>query len=108
MSRMAREEWASQLSEFAKRNAGRSTILEIQQPTTGIREEQAGYPLQGVSFDEDGNRITVFMGGDTPTAPHVSHVSRGPRRVEILHRRDGPDEALHIQDGSGAMFLALL
>lgn len=105
MSRIAREEWASQLSEFSKRNAGRSTILEIQQPTTGIREEQAGYPLQGVSFDEDGNRITVFVGGDTPTAPHVSH---GPRRVEIVHRRDGQDEALHIQDGSGAMFLALV
>jgi len=108
MSRIPREEWASQLNEFSKRNAGRATILEIQEPKIGIREEQVGYPLQGVSFDEDGNRITVFVGGETPTAPHVSHVSHRPRRVEILHRRDGQDEALHVQDSFGAMLLALL
>jgi hypothetical protein len=54
MFRIPREEWASELSEFSKRNAGRSTILEI------------------------------------------------------LHRRDAQDEALHIQDRSGAMLLALV
>jgi hypothetical protein len=108
MSRIPRHEWASQLSEFSKRNAGRSTILEIRQPELGLREEEAGYPLQGVSFDEAANCISVFVGGETPVSPRVSHISKNPRRVEIVHRPDGQDEALHIEDRGRSMLLALI
>ena len=108
MSRIPREAWASELSEFSRRNAGRSTILEIRQPNLGVREEEAGYALQGVTFDEAENCISVFVGGDTPSSPRLSHISKNPRRVEILHRSDGQDEALHIKDRRRSMLLALI
>jgi hypothetical protein len=108
MSRVRREDWASQLNEFSKRNVGRCTVLEIREPKIGIHEEQAGYRLQGVSFDERGNRITVLVGGETAAAPHVTHVSHGPRRVEIVHQPDGRDGALHVKDRFGSMLLALV
>ena len=64
--------------------------------------------MQGVSFDEAANCISVFVGGDTPISPRLTHISKNPRRIEILHRPDGQDEALHINDRRRSMLLALI
>jgi hypothetical protein len=108
MTQVPRDQWDSALREFSARNCGRKTILEIRDPATGVTEEELGYPLQGVSYDPRGDLITLLVGGATAYAPHVSHVMRQPRRVEIVKCRDGRDELLHVADCAGSTTLALL
>jgi nucleotide-binding universal stress UspA family protein len=104
-----RDDWASALEDFSKRNAGRLSLLEVDDADLGAQGQEFDYPFRGSVFDHGDGRITLMFGGDEFGAGH--HLTRGianPTSVDILSERNGRDIALRVAHGQGQTLLTFV
>lgn len=99
--------WDEELFAFSKRNAGRRTSLEIDDPDYGVVIQERGYPLRGVAYDRHDERLEIML-GDLDGTPR--HLTRGIAHVEsvaIVQDSDGRDRVLRVAHGRGQTLLTL-
>ena len=104
-----RDDWAGALHNFSRRNAGRLSLLEVDDADLGAQAQEFDYPFRGCAFDHNDRRITLMFGGDDFGAGH--HLTRGiasPTSVDILSERNGQDIALRIAHGKGQTLLTFV
>lgn len=104
-----RDDWAQALAEFTRRNVGRRALLEVDDADLGAQAQEFDYPLRGVAFDHNDQRITLMFGGDDFGNGH--HLTRGiakPTSVDILAEQAGGDIALRIGHGKGQTLLTFV
>lgn len=97
-----RDDWDSALASFSRRNAGRRSLLEVDDAELGAQAQEFDYPFRGASFDHNDGRATLMFGGDDFAAGH--HLTRGiarPLTVDVLTDAKGRDIALRIAHGKG-------
>ena len=104
-----RDDWDSALFDFTRRNAGRLSLLEVDDAEIGAQAQEFDYQFRGAAFDHNDGRITLMFGGDDFGNGH--HLTRGiamPTAVDILRERGGRDMALRISHGKGQTLLTLV
>ncbi|HEX6054065.1 MAG TPA: universal stress protein, partial [Gemmatimonadaceae bacterium] len=97
--------WADQLAEFASRNLGRRSHLEIDTLSLGSQAQVSEWLLLGIEYDESSAAVRMMFGATEGGGPHLTHNIPRPQSVEIQRRRDGKDVALRIGHEGGYTLL---
>jgi nucleotide-binding universal stress UspA family protein len=96
-----RDDWATALTDFARRNAGRRTLLEVDDAELGAQAQQFDYQLTGAAFDHKDGRISLMFGDDKGVGHHLTRGIGGATSVDVLGERGGRDLALRVAHGKG-------
>ncbi|HEU4452425.1 MAG TPA: DUF5335 family protein [Longimicrobium sp.] len=100
----ARAEWAALVRDFTRRNEGRRTRLEIDDPELGAQWQEVDLPLRGVDFDPRDGSVEIFVGA--PDGPRLSHRVAGVTEIDV-QRGGGADRTLRVAHGTGQTLLLL-
>lgn len=103
-----REAWVVELEGFARRNAGRRTILEVDDPAIGAQVQERGYLLLGATFDVDDRRAELMFGAQDGRTTHLTRSIGDVRSIAELTDPTGRDVALRIAHGAGQTLLTFL
>lgn len=97
--------WATLLRDFTRRNAGRPTQLEIDDPEIGAQWQEVNLPLQGVDYDPREGKVEVIVGA--PGGPRLTHGVAGLTGIDV-EAVDGRDRTLRLAHGAGQTLLRLV
>lgn len=97
--------WIETLATFTKRNAGRRTILEVDDLELGAQAQEYNYPLLGTSYDERADRLELMLGDTGVGGRHLMRSIGGVRAVDVLTDSEGRDVALRVQHGTSQTLL---
>jgi nucleotide-binding universal stress UspA family protein len=106
-SRQTPEDWSRTLARFVKRNEGRRTKLEVDDPAIGIQTQETGYALMGATYDRHDCRVELMLGVPRAAAPHLTHTISGVDFLSLLADATGQDLGLCIKHGEGQTLLTL-
>ncbi len=99
--------WAASLREFSRRNAGRSTRLEIDHDELGAPWQEVALTLRGVGLDPRDGRIEILLDDGERMGAHLTHSIRQATDVSVLAGADGRDQVLRIAHPGGQSLLML-
>ena len=97
--------WSRLLSEFTKRNAGRRTIIEVDDLEIGAQAQEYNYPLLGTSYSERDGRVDLILGDRFAGGRHLSRSIGSVVAVDVLTDGAGHDVALRVQHGTSQTLL---
>jgi hypothetical protein len=100
-------DWEAELSAFTRRNEGRRTSLEIDDPEYGVLIQERGYPLRGVVYDPHDERVEIMLGDAEGTRRHLTRGIAHVESLDILQDSDGRDRVLRLAHGRGQTLLTL-
>ena len=100
--------WAARLTEFSRRNAGRSTRLEIDYDEIGAQWQEIALTLRGVGYDPRDGRIEIMLDDGERMGAHLTHSIRAATGVDVLTAADGRDSVLRIAHPGGQSLLTLV
>jgi nucleotide-binding universal stress UspA family protein len=100
--------WSQALDDFTRRNTGRRTQLELDDPELGAQPQEGDYPLLGVTFDRVDHRVEIMLGDLGAGEPHLSRSIGDVDAVNILTNGEGQDVALRLRHGEGQTILTLI
>jgi nucleotide-binding universal stress UspA family protein len=102
------DEWQQQLESFTRRNQGRCTSLEVDDPAIGAQTQETGYALTGASCDPHTARVELMLGRLGAGAPHLTRSISDVDSVDVLTDLTGYDTGLRIKHGRGQTLLTFL
>ncbi|MEP6730835.1 MAG: universal stress protein [bacterium] len=97
--------WSTLLADFSKRNAGRRTILEVDDLDIGAQAQEYNYPLLGTSYSVRDGRLDVQLGDRVAGGRHLSRSIGSVVAVDVLTDGAGHDIALRVQHGTSQTLL---
>ena len=97
--------WPAEVALFSRRNAGRPTRLEVDDPTLGAQTQECGYALVGASYDRRDARLELMLGDVMTGARRLTHTIGGVRSLAVRSDGDDRDEALQVRHGTGQTLL---
>jgi hypothetical protein len=100
--------WVRELQGFTNRNAGRRTVLEIDDVAVGAQEEERDYPLRGVAYDPRDKRVEIMLGEQATVERRLTHTVEDVEAIDILKGKDGRDVALRVIHGGTQTLLRLI
>ncbi|HEU4643112.1 MAG TPA: universal stress protein [Gemmatimonadaceae bacterium] len=102
------ERWVAQLEAFTKRNAGRRTALELDDPVLGVQSQETGYLFRGASYDRRDGCVQLMLEAPDGRA-HLTRSIEDVQSVSALARGGKPtDDVLRIAYGKGQLLLTFL
>lgn len=105
---MIEQGWAARLKEFSRRNAGRSTRLEIDYDEMGAQWQEIALTLRGVACDPRDGRIEIMLDDGERMGAHLTHSIRSATDVSVLTDDGGRDWVLRIAHPGGQSLLTLV
>lgn len=102
-----RDQWAGELQAFTKRNLGRRASIEVDDPELGAQAQESDYPLLGVAFDHQDQRVEIMVGDLTGAARHLTRGIGTVTSIDLLKDARGRDWILRIAHGDGQTILTL-
>ncbi len=99
--------WEASLREFSRRNAGRTTRLEIDHDELGAQWQEVALTLRGVGLDVRDGRIEIMLDDGERMGAHLTHSIRQATDVAVLRGTDGRDTVLRIAHPGGQSLLTL-
>lgn len=106
-SRMSTE-WNEELQTFIRRNRGRRTTLEIDDPSLGAQVQETGYALVGAAYDAHDDRVELMFGGMHTGEAHLTHSLGGVDSICVQCDATDQDSALLIHSGKRSALLTFL
>jgi nucleotide-binding universal stress UspA family protein len=97
--------WAAELEEFSKRNQGRRTALEVDDPEIGAQAQEHDYPLLGVAYDHHDRRVEIMLGKFRGVDRHLTRSIGDVHSIDRLRDEHGRDSILRIAHGNGQTML---
>ncbi len=97
--------WSRLLNDFSRRNAGRRTILEVDDLEIGAQAQEYNYPLIGASYSEREKRLELMVGDRLAGGRHLSRSIGSVASIDILTDGAGVDIALRVQHGTSQTLL---
>jgi len=95
------QEWASALDAFTHRNAGRSVMLEVDDPESGAHLASHGFALMGVTYEPKARRVEIMVGDKHRPLHHLTHSVLHPDTITMTASQGGDGEVLDIRRGHG-------
>jgi nucleotide-binding universal stress UspA family protein len=103
--RRDRAEWAELLDAFSRRNAGRRTVLEVDDPDFGAQAQETGYTFLGATYDRHDGRVSLMLGDPAGRLRHLTRMIDGATSLGVREDASGRDVALSVQRGDGQTLL---
>lgn len=103
----SRYRWRELLDDFTRRNVGRRTRLEVDDPLLGAQPQEGDYPLAGVTFDPANDRVELMLGELGAGEPHLTRSIGDVDAIDILTNEAGQDVALRLRHGMGQTILTV-
>lgn len=97
--------WSRLLADFTRRNAGRRTILEVDDLEIGAQAQEYNYPLLGASYSDRDGRLDLMLGDRFAGGRHLSRSMGSVVAVDVLTDGAGHDVALRVQHGASQTLL---
>ena len=97
--------WAELLASFGKRNAGRRTILEVDDLELGAQAQEYNYPLLGTNYDSRSASVELLLGDGAAGGRHLTRRIGSVTAVDVLTDGAGTDVALRVQHGTSQTLL---
>ena len=97
--------WSRLLADFTRRNAGRRTILEVDDIEMGAQAQEYNYPLLGASYNDRDGRLDIMLGDRFAGGRHLSRSMGSVVAVDVLTDGAGHDVALRVQHGTSQTLL---
>ncbi len=97
--------WTRLLNDFTRRNAGRRTILEVDDLEIGAQAQEYNYPLLGASYNARAGRFDLMLGDRVAGGRHLSRSIGNVAALDVLTNADGSDVALRVQHGASQTLL---
>lgn len=101
------QEWSVALDAFSRRNAGRDTLLEVQEPGRGARVASHGYALVGVTYEPAERQVEIMLGDTHRPSRHLTRSIRRPDAITLTAASGGRGERLEIHHGHEHTVLAV-
>ena len=98
-------EWTALLESFSRRNAGRRTILEVDDLELGAQAQEYNYPLLGTRYDERAACVELMLGDTGAAGRHLTRRIGGVSGLDVLSDGKGGDVALRIVHGTSQTLL---
>jgi nucleotide-binding universal stress UspA family protein len=102
-----REQWGDELDAFTRRNVGRRSVLEVDDPDIGAQEEERDYPFLGAVWDHHDNRVEIMLGDFRKTERHLTRGITDVRQIDLVRDTKGRDRLLRVAHGNGQSILTL-
>ena len=102
-----RDQWASELESFTRRNAGRLASLEVDDPEMGAQAQEHDYPFLGTAWDRNDQRVEIMLGDFEGTGRHLTRGISGVTGIDILRDEGGRDWVLRVAHRPGQTILTL-
>ena len=99
--------WSTELDAFTKRNVGRLTSLEVDDPEMGAQAQEHDWPLLGVTWDHHDERVDIMLGNFERAGRHLTRGIAGVTEIDLLRDEAGRDWILRIAHGRGQTILSL-
>jgi nucleotide-binding universal stress UspA family protein len=93
-------EWSDALNDFTRRNAGRRTTIEVDDPEIGAQMLGRG-ALMGVTYDPHDRRVEIMVGDAHRTRRHLMHSIPKVESIAMTADDRGATEALELRHGRG-------
>lgn len=103
---LERENWTEALSDFSRRNAGRGTWIEVEDPLIGALERAHGCRLVGVVHDPQLERVFIRL-EDPESRPTIRYDMGGILQIDVLTDEAGGETALRIAQEATQTLLRL-
>lgn len=100
--------WAHELSEFTRRNAGRHCSVEIDDPDLGAQLQGSALPLIGASYDRHGNEVQLMFGMRGLASRYLTHVVPDVTDVDILCDHVGRERTLRVSNDVGSTLISFV
>ncbi|HEX9564588.1 MAG TPA: universal stress protein [Gemmatimonadaceae bacterium] len=104
---VAEEHWASELAAFTKRNIGRRTALEVDDPEMGAQAQEHDYPFLGAAYDHHDQRVEIMLGDFKGVGRHLTRGIANVTAIDLLQDEHGRDWILRVVHGNGQTILTL-
>ncbi|MGZ8411306.1 MAG: universal stress protein [Gemmatirosa sp.] len=101
------EEWPELLDAFSRRNLGRRTRLEVDDPAIGAQAEENGYVLRGATYDRHDGRVALMLGAPSGSA-HLTRMIEDVTAIGVHGDASTRDIALAITHGAGQTLLTFV
>lgn len=106
MTAVDRGEWPRVLKEFARRNAGRTTRLEVDDAELGAQWAELELHLRGATYEPRYGRVELMLSDGTPTE-HLTHSVEAVTGLDLVRGADGRDAVLRLEYEGGHTLLFL-
>ena len=100
--------WSSLLNDFTRRNAGRRTILEVDDLEIGAQAQEYNYPLLGASYSDRDGRVNLMLGDRAAGGRHLSRTMGSVVAVDVITDGAGHDVALRVQHGTNQTLMTFM
>ena len=97
--------WSRLLTDFTRRNAGRRTILEVDDLDIGAQAQEYNYPFVGASYSERDGRLDLVLGDRLAAGRHLARGMGSVVAVDVMTDGAGRDIALRVQHGTSQTLL---
>ncbi|HEX6373035.1 MAG TPA: DUF5335 family protein [Longimicrobium sp.] len=101
-----RSEWPRSLAEFTQRNAGRTSHLEVDDPSLGAQPAEDGMTFRGATYDLRNDRLEIMLGDQGAGAAHLTHSVEHPDGLAVAEP-DPRHAVLRIAHGTGQTLLTV-
>lgn len=101
-----RGEWPRLLKEFTRRNAGRATRLEVDDPELGAQWAELELHFRGVAYEPRYGRVELMLSDGTP-ADHLTHSVEAVTDLDVSRADDGSDAVLRVGYAGGQTLVFL-
>jgi phosphatidylserine/phosphatidylglycerophosphate/cardiolipin synthase-like enzyme len=95
-----RVRWAALVGELTRRNRGRRTIIESDDPGLGAQSQEYNYPFIGAVYDERNDHLKLMLGDGRSAFCQVSRNIDDVRVLDVLTDDAGRDRALRVEHGA--------
>ncbi|MEO8622417.1 MAG: universal stress protein [bacterium] len=107
-AKIERREWEARLADFARHNAGRVAVLDVNDPEHGVVSAERGYILFGTSYNAPSHLVLIALGETHGRRQHRTRYVSDADRLSIVRDTAGADVALRIHHDTGETVLSLL
>ena len=97
--------WSRLLTDFTRRNAGRRTILEVDDLDIGAQAQEYNYPFVGASYSERDGRLDLVLGDRLAAGRNLARAMGSVVAVDVMTDGAGRDIALRVQHGTSQTLL---
>ena len=93
-------DWSNALNDFTRRNVGRRTTIEVDDPEIGAQMLGRG-ALMGVTYDPHDRRVEIMVGDAHRARRHLMHSIPKVESIAMTADDRGATEALELRHGRG-------
>jgi hypothetical protein len=97
----------AELAAFSARHRGRACSVEVNHRDVGAHTIGHHLALAGLTYERQGNIITLMFGPSSDTGRHLSHQVPGCLVVELVQDGQGHDQVLRIAHEGGQTLMLL-